>query len=389
MIYLDHHATTPIDPAVLDTMLPFLREQFGNPGSTTHLLGRAAKTAVEAATQGIADQFGCSPSEIVFTSGATESNNLACFGYCLHPLHSRKKIVSIQTEHRAILDPLNRLAQLGFQVEWLPVRRQSDSEPGSIDWDVFEKSIDDKTAIVSVMLANNEIGVIHPLSRIAGICRKHGAILHTDATQAVGRLPIRVDELDVDMLSFSSHKFYGPRGIGGLYVRNRGRRIRLLPQILGGGQQENRRSGTLNVPGIVGTEAALRICHESMTQELAFLRELRDRLWILLRREIPEIELNGPALSGDIRLVNNLNCFFPGVEGQAIAESIPEICVSTGSACTSAEPRPSHVLLGLGRSEDEARCSLRFGLGRFNSSAEIETAASLIGAAYHRLRKLG
>ena len=389
MIYFDNHATTPVDPDVLAAMMPYFQTEFGNAGSITHELGRRAGEAITQATLSVARLLGASSDEIVFTSGATESNNLALFGHCLHPRQKRGKVVSFTTEHRAILDPLQRLRSLGFEIVLLPVQNKTSSLPGMIDLDQLSAELDDNTALVTLMLANNEIGVIQPIAEVARLCRRFGVTLHTDATQSVGRMPVDVDDLDVDLLSFSAHKFYGPKGVGGLYVRSRNRRVVLQPHIVGGGQQNNLRSGTLNSPGIIGLERALEKSSRLMMTEADHVGAMRNALWQGLTRELPDLILNGPRLESSVRLDGNLNCCFPNVEGQSIMQLTPQLCASSGSACTSATPHPSHVLTGIGLTEDQARCSLRFGLGRFNTLQEVETAVSLLSAAYQELRRLG
>jgi cysteine desulfurase len=382
MIYFDHHATTPMAPQVLDAMLPFFQSHFANAGSTTHLAGREVAEAVQQGLRSIAAHIGCAASEIVVTSGATESNNLALFGTLLHPRQTRRKIISLATEHRAILDPLKRLERHGFEVQFAPVVSHGD-EAGRIDLDSLSSMVDDKTALLTIMLANNEIGVLQPISTIAELCRPLGILLHTDASQAVGHQPIDLQNLDVDLLSFSAHKFYGPKGVGGLYVRQRPRSVRLDPQILGGGHQLNRRSGTLNVPGIIGMAKALELVQP---EDSLALSQLRDSLWQKLQQSLGErVILNGPAFGADIRLGHNLNCQFQGVEGQSLMLAIPELAVSSGSACTSAEPAPSHVLQGIGLDIDQARSSLRFGLGRYNTLTEVEQASLWLRDAYLRL----
>ena len=413
MIYLDHHATTPLDPEVLSTMLPLLTEHFANSGSVTHEAGRAVAELLERAQHELALLLGGSSDELVITSGATESNNLALFGACLHPRQKRRKIVSLVSEHRAVLDPLRRLESMGFEVVLLPVCDRYCEVPGQVLLDRLRSTIDDNTALVSVMLANNEIGTIQPLRAIAELCHARGSLLHSDATQAVGRMPLKVDDLNVDLMSFSAHKFYGPKGVGGLYVRSRGRRVRLQAQIVGGGQQQNLRSGTLNSAGLVGMTAALRKCYQlngwharpgEMGVEEKRVAGLRERMFVGLKTALEAIQLNGPCLqrpclqrpglqmpegSSDLtRLAGNLNlCFYP-IEGQSLMLEIPSVAMSSGSACTSADPQPSHVLEAIGLSVEESRSSLRFGLGRFNTEQEIDTATELLITAAHKLRKL-
>lgn len=391
MIYLDNHATTPLEPRALAAMLPLLQEQFANAGSVTHAPGRAVAEQIEQAIASTASMIGAGSDELVITSGATESNNLALLGTCLHPRQTRRKVVSVVTEHKAVLDPLARLQQLGFQIQLVPVVARPAADAGLIDLPALAQAIDGDTAVVSVMLANNEIGVVQPLAEIAQLCRAAGCWLHTDATQAVGRFPVAVDELDVDLLSFSAHKFYGPKGVGGLFVRRRGRRVKLQAQIVGGGQQHNFRSGTLNSPGIVGMQSALETCLNSLSEDRQRIAELRQRLFELLGQAYPELQLNGPDFrkcEPSLRLAGNLNCCFYPFEGQSLMLAMPELAVSSGSACTSANPSPSHVLGALGLSEEESRSSLRFGIGRFNTLAEIEQAAVMIRKALEQLRQM-
>lgn len=387
MIYLDNHATTPLDPYALQAMLPFFQQQFANAGSITHQFGRDVAQRVDAAIASLAHMIGAADDELVITSGATESNNLAIFGVMLHPRQKRRKIISVVTEHKSILDPLNRLKSMGFVVQLIPVLSQSSSQPGQVDLDQLRTAIDSETALVSVMWANNEIGVIQPIREIAQMCREADCLLHTDATQAIGRIPCLVDELDVDLLSFSAHKFYGPKGVGGLFVRRRDRVVRLQPQIVGGGQQLNLRSGTLNTAGVVGMQAALENTLRFLTNDSQSIAEMRDRLFELLQPT--GLALNGPAMESERRLDGNLNCGFYPLEGQSLMMHAPELAISSGSACTSANPEPSHVLKSLGLTEDQARSSLRFGVGRFNTMEEIETAAEMIANAVKQLRSIG
>lgn len=370
-------------------MLPLMTEHFANAGSVTHETGRYVADLVADAVQSMAIHLGCRGDELVMTSGATESNNLALLGLATHPKQTRRRIVSCVTEHRAILDPLKRLEQLGFEVILLPVRPNGSTDAGRIDLDQLSQVIGPHTALVTIMLANNEIGVLQPIGEIAALCRQHDVWLHTDATQAVGRIPVNVQELDVDLLSFSAHKFYGPKGVGGLFVRGAPRRARLQPQIVGGGQQDNRRSGTLNSPGIVGMARALELGCVDMPAQRLEARELRDRLYRQLSHSIEGVSLNGPGLEAShMRLDGNLNCSFWPIEGQSLMLECPELAVSSGSACTSAEPKPSHVLNALGLAEDLARSSLRFGIGRFNTASEIDQATDWLVTASKKLKRL-
>ena len=387
-IYLDNQASTRMDPAVTEAMLPMMDLHYANPGSTTHRAGRMVGELVDDAVQRIAAFFNADRDEIVVTSGATESNNLALFGVAMHPKQKRRSIVSLVTEHRALLDPLARLEKQGFEIIRLPVLQNGHPESGRVELDRLANSLSDNTALVSIMLANNEIGTVQPMREIAELCRRFEIPLHTDASQAVGRIPVDIQALGVDLLSFSAHKFYGPKGIGGLIVRQFPTPVVLQPQILGGGQQWNLRSGTLNSTGIVGMAKALDLCGQGMDSEMAIQEELRNSLWLLLNERIAGLCLNGPSL-GDrnkmTRLSNNLNVCFPKVDGQSIMLALPDLAVSSGSACTSAEPHPSHVLLGIGLSIDQARSSLRFGLGRYTSPSDIQTAADWLSEAYAKL----
>jgi cysteine desulfurase len=388
-VYLDNHATTRVDPRVLEAMLPYFTEHFGNAASTSHAFGWAAKDAVDAARESIAAALNASPREIVFTSGATESNNLAIRGVCQRSGRRGQHLISVATEHRAVLDPLAKLARGGFEVTYLPVRLHGAADAGTLDLDQLAATIRDDTVLVSVMLANNEIGVLQPLAEIGRLCKQRGVLLHTDGTQAVGKIPVDVEQLQVDLMSFTAHKIYGPKGIGALYVRRRNPQVRLEAQIDGGRQESGRRSGTLNVPGIVGLAAALRWCREEMPAEAERLRQLRDRLFAGLCERVGKIALNGPALDrADLRLSGNLNCNFADVDGEALMLAMRDLAVSSGSACTSADPEPSHVLRALGLGDDLTRASLRFGLGRFNTAEEIEFAVETVSAAVERLRKL-
>jgi cysteine desulfurase len=317
IIYLDNQSTTRVDPRVVESMLPVFDLNYANSGSVTHELGLAASDLVEESAESIADCLNARRSEIVFTSGATESNNLAIRGICLRRKTSGH-IVTVETEHKAVLDPIAKLEKQGFEVTRLPVIGNGKDDAGLICLDELAASIRQDTLLVSVMMANNEIGVIHPIRQIAEICHQRDTLLHVDATQAVGHLPVDVNELDVDLMSFSAHKFYGPKGVGGLYVRRTDRRVRLASQIDGGGQQENRRSGTLNVPGIVGMASALKLCHDEIVDGSENERrgELRDRLYDQLQQELGDLPLNGPNLkNSDLRLPNNLNCQFPNIVG--------------------------------------------------------------------------
>jgi cysteine desulfurase len=388
-VYMDNHSTTRVDPRVVEAMLPLFDVRYGNAGSTSHAFGWDAKEAVDKARQSIADNLGCLPREIVFTSGATESNNLALRGVAQRYQRKGKHIVSVVTEHKAVLDPLTRLERRDYEITRLPVQPNDSPTAGMITPEQVERAIRDDTCLVSVMLANNETGLIQPIDEIGAVCKRRGVLLHCDATQGVGRIPVDVESLQVDLMSFSAHKMYGPKGVGALYVRRRDPHVRLDPQIDGGGQEGGLRSGTLAVPGIVALATALRLCVEELDTEAGRLTELRNRLFDGLTREIPDVGLNGPSLSEPTRrLPGNLNCSFALVEGEALMMSMRDLAVSAGSACTSANPEPSHVLRALGLSDDLTRASLRFGLGRFSTREEVDFAVECVAEAVHRLRKL-
>ncbi len=389
---MDNHATTRTDPRVVEAMLPYFSEEYGNAGSISHRFGDVARDAVEQATTSLAFNLGAEPQEIVFTSGATESNNLAIRGIAERNQRRGRHLMSVRTEHRAVLDPLDRLAQHDFTVTLLDVEQHGSSRAGWLDPERVAEAIREDTVLVSVMLANNEIGVIQPLAEIAAVCRHRGVLLHCDATQAVGKIPLNVRDLGIDLMSFSAHKIYGPKGIGALYVRHGSPMVRLTPQITGGGQQEGRRSGTLNVPGIVGLAKALELCEAEMGHEQARLAELRQRLFDGLNRNVSGIELCGPdwrpSENHHLRLPGNLNVAFGNVDGEALLLEMGNLAASSGATCSSHEPGPSHVLLALGLSEDLARSSLRFGLGRFNTVAEVDAAVQIVSEAVEMLRKL-
>jgi cysteine desulfurase len=386
---MDNHATTRVDPRVVEAMLPFFVEHYGNAGSVSHAFGWKAKEAVDEARGSVAAAIHAQPREIVFTSGATESNNLAIRGAAERGRRRGNHLVSLATEHKAVLDPLERLARRDFELTLLNVTQAPADRAGLVDPQQVADAIRDDTLLVSVMLANNEIGAIQPLAEIGAICRQRGVLLHCDATQAVGKLGVDVEALQVDLMSFSAHKLYGPKGTGALYVRRHGTPVRLQPQIDGGGQEGGLRSGTLNVPGIVGFARAVEICLAELPAEPARLAALRDRLYAGLTEAIDGVSLNGPALSPlDWRLPGNLNVSFAYVDGEALMMSIKHLAVSSGSACTSADPEPSHVLRALGIGEDLTRASLRFGLGRFSTAEEVEFAIESVADSVKRLRKL-
>ena len=388
-IYLDNHATTRLDPRVLEAMLPWLSDRYGNAGSLTHAFGREAREAVEAARAQVAAAIGAEPREILFTSGATESTNLAILGSAGRPGRDTGRLVSWESEHSAVLDPLGHLAGRGFEVAMLGVEDASSTSAGRIRPDELAEACGVGTFLVSLLLANNEIGTIQPAAEAAGLAHGCGAVLHIDAAQAVGKIPVDVDALGADLLSLSAHKFHGPKGVGALFVRRRQRVARLSPRVFGGGHERGLRSGTLDVPGIVGLGAAAEIAAASLEVEAASMRQLRDRLWEGLTSRISDVHLNGPALADPgQRLPGNLNVRIGGVDGQTLLATLGEgeLAVSSGSACSSATPRPSHVLRAIGLDDDQARASLRFGLSRFTTADEIDRAVGLIADAVGRLR---
>jgi len=389
-VYLDNHATTRVDPRVVEAMLPFFTETYGNAASTSHSYGWEAKEAVDRARQTIASAIGASPREIVFTSGATESNNLAIRGVAERHRRRGNHLVTVATEHRAVLDPVERLARRDFVSTLLGVEQAGSDRAGWLDPDAVRDALREETLLVSVMLANNEIGALQPLAEIAAICRQRGVLVHCDATQAVGKIPVDVRELGIDLMSFSAHKLYGPMGVGALWVRRGAPPVRLEPQIAGGGHEGGLRSGTLDVPGIVGFARAVELCLQDIPAERTRQAELRDRLFAGLTAALDGVSLNGPALAlSQLRLANNLNVSFAHVSGEALLMNMRDVAVSSGSACTSANPEPSHVLRALGLSEDATRSSLRFSLGRFNTADDIEFAIQSVAQVVTKLRKLG
>ncbi len=391
VIYMDNHATTRLDPRVLEAMLPYFTELYGNAASTTHVYGWQAKEAVDAARETIAAAIGASAREIYFTSGATESNNLAIRGLAERTPADCHRVVSVCTEHPSVLDPIEKLGQKGWETILLPVIQAPHDRAGLIELDQLAAALRSKTALVSVMLANNEIGAIQPIEEIARISHEAGAVVHTDATQAIGKIPVNVDALGVDLMSFTAHKLYGPKGIGALYVRRRSPPIRIEPLIYGGGHERGLRSGTLNVAGIVGFARAIELAHQDLANESVRLRNLRDQLYQGLQAAIPNIALNGPALNPpNQRIPGNLNLSFPGVDGETLLLALKDVvALSSGSACSSANPEPSHVLRALGLSDQIARTSIRFGLGRFNTSEDVLRVTQAIARAIHDLRSMG
>jgi len=393
VVYMDNHATTRVDPRVVAAMLAYFDEHYGNAHSV-HAMGHDARNAVDMARAQVAAAIGAEAKEIVFTSGATESNNLAIRGVAERERRRGNHLVSVATEHKAVLDPLARLGRRGYEVELLGVEQFGSPRAGWLDPQSVAEALRDDTCLVSVMLANNEIGVIQPLAEIAAICRKRGVLVHCDATQAVGKTPLDVAALGVDLMSFTAHKIYGPKGIGALYIRRRVPIVRLEPQIVGGGQQEGRRGGTLNVPGIVGFAEALRLCIDELPQEMVRLAALRDQLAAALFERLDDLLLCGPALDLNyddgtpLRLPGNLNLSFGNVDGEALLLAMGNLAVSSGAACTSTDPGPSHVLRAIGLSEEAARSSLRFGLGRFNDAADVDFAVDRVVQAVGNLRSL-
>lgn len=378
-IYMDYNATTPVDPRVLDAMLPCFSDHFGNAASRTHPYGWAAAKLAESARARIAAAIGAHPEEIVFTSGATEANNLAIKGFAHTVRDHRGHVVTCATEHKAVLDPCAALDREGFAVTILPV----DSD-GRLDPQRVAEALTPRTGLASIMLANNETGTLHQVATIAALCRERGVVLHCDATQAAGKVPVDVNALGVDLLSLSAHKLYGPKGVGALYVRRRTPRLHLVPILDGGGHEQGMRSGTLNVPGIVGFARALEIAIEMMPAERARLGALRDRLQDAIRSCLEAVTVNGDAAH---RLPNTLNLSFAGVDGAALLVGVREAAVASGSACTSADPKPSHVLLAMGRSKALANASLRFSLGRGNTPEDVETVADAVVREVMRLRR--
>ena len=379
-IYMDNHATSPLDPRVLEAMMPFFTAKFGNAASRNHSFGWEAEQAVETAREQIAKLIGATAKEIIFTSGATESNNLAIKGIAEMYRERGNHIITQVTEHKAVLDTCKRLEKYGYRVTYLPVKAD-----GLIDLEDLKRAIDDKTILVSIMAANNEIGVLQPIREIGKICHEKNVLFHTDAVQAVGKVPVNVLADNIDVLSLSGHKIYGPKGVGALYVRRRNPRVQIAAQIDGGGHERGMRSGTLNVPGIVGLGKACEIASAEMENEAAYLRGLRDRLNNKLQSELDYIHVNG---SMEHRLPGNLNMSFVYVEGESLLMGINDVAVSSGSACTSATLEPSYVLKALGLGDDVAHSSIRFGLGRFNTQAEVDYVATKVIDIVKKLREL-
>ena len=378
-IYLDYNATTPVDPRVLEAMLPFFYEQFGNAASKTHAYGWVAEAAVKQAREQVAETLACSAQEIVFTSGATESINLALRGAA--EMYARKgdHIITVATEHKAVLDTCKALERQGRRISLLDV-----DAGGRVDPDQLRDLITDRTVLVSIMLANNETGVLQSLPQLAEIAHSHGALMMSDATQAVGKMPVDVDALGLDLLALSAHKCYGPKGVGALYVRRRNPRVSLTPQLEGGGHERGLRSGTLNVPGIVALGKALEICKDEMAAEAIRLQHLRDRLEAGLL-EIEASRINGNRTQ---RLAHVSNMAFSDIDSEGLIMAMRQLAVATGSACTSASMEPSHVLRAMGLSDELAHASIRFSLGRFTTEEEVDRAIAMVKQAVNKLRQL-
>jgi cysteine desulfurase len=379
-IYMDNHATTPLDPRVLEAMMPYLTTKFGNAASRNHSFGWEAEKAVDAAREQIAQLIGATAKEIIFTSGATESDNLAIKGVA-EMYHERgNHIITQATEHKAVLDTCKRLEKHGFRVTYLPVKAD-----GVIDLEDLKRAIDDKTILVTIMAANNEIGVLQPIAEIGKICHEKNVLFHCDAVQAVGKIPVNVIADNIDLMSITAHKIYGPKGVGALYVRRRDPRVQIAAQIDGGGHERGMRSGTLNVPGIVGLGKACEISGQEMAEEARRLTGMRDGLKAKLEAELDYVHVNG---SMEHRLAGNLNMSFLYVEGESLLMGINDVAVSSGSACTSATLEPSFVLKALGLGDDVAHSSIRFGLGRFNTQAEVDYVAAKVIDVVKKLREL-
>jgi cysteine desulfurase len=379
-VYLDNNATTPVDPRVLDAMMPFFREDFGNAASRSHAYGWRAEEAVEHAREQIAALIGANEKELVFTSGATESNNLALKGVAEFYKDKGNHIITARTEHKCVLDSCKRLERQGYNVTYLPVDKM-----GRVSAEQVRAAITDKTILVSIMFANNEIGTVQPIAEIGAVCREKGVLFHCDAVQGVGKLPFDVDQMKVDLASVTAHKIYGPKGVGALYVRRKPSRVRLAPIIDGGGHERGMRSGTLNVPGIVGFGKAAELAKAEMAEEGLRTGKLRMRLQDYLFSHLDHLELNGHPTE---RLPGNLNVSFAFVEGEALMMAIKNVAVSSGSACTSASLEPSYVLRACGVSEDLAHTSIRFGIGRFNTEEEIDFVGKYVVGEVAKLRDM-
>jgi cysteine desulfurase len=379
-IYMDNHATTRTDPRVLEAMLPYFSEKFGNPASHSHTFGWAAEEVVVTARQQIAKLIGAKASEIIFTSGATESDNLAIKGVAEACKQKGNHIVTAVTEHKAVLDSCKHLEKYGYRVTYLPVKKD-----GLIDLDELRRALDDKTILVTIMAANNEIGVLQPIAQIGQLCHERGVLFHTDAAQAVGKIPIDVNQQNIDLLSVSAHKMYGPKGMGALYVRSKDPAVQISALIDGGGHEHGMRSGTLNVPGIVGLGAACAIASGEMPTEACHVAGLRNRLRDKIMSRLDQVFING---SMERRLPGNLNLSFAKVDGESLMLGFNDIAVSSGAACSSAKLDPSYVLKALGCEDALAQSSIRFGLGRFNTEAEVDYVADRVVETVQQLREL-
>lgn len=379
-IYLDNHATTRMDPRVLEAMLPYFTEKFGNAASRNHEFGWEAEKAVDKARKQIADLIGATAREIIFTSGATESDNLAIKGVAEMYAERGNHIITAATEHKAVLDTCKKLEKHGYRVTYLPLKGD-----GLIDLDMLKESFTDKTILVTIMYANNEIGVIQPIAEIGKMCRERGVLFHTDGVQAIGKVPVDVNKDNIDIMSITGHKLYGPKGVGALYVRRKSPRVQITAQMDGGGHERGMRSGTLNVPSIVGLGEACAIAQREMPEEMKRMSYLRDKLRSKLEAGLDEVFING---SMEHRLPQNLNMSFLYVEGESLLMGINDVAVSSGSACTSATLEPSYVLKALGLGDDLAHSSIRFGIGRFNTEEEIDYVADKVIDVVRKLREL-
>lgn len=396
MIYLDYHATTPCDPRVVEAMLPWLSQYFANPHSDSHAAGRHANEAIMQATDSMAHLLHAPSESLLITSGATESINLAMRGVMTHPRNRRNHMVVCSTEHPAVLDVSADLQRSGVNVTHVRVHSQDVSgefAAGTVDLDALANAVTSDTALVNVMLVNNETGVINPIAEVAQIAHAAGALLHCDATQAIGRIPVNVAAMGMDLLSASAHKFYGPKGIGLLIAGGGERRVRLRPQIVGGGQQQGLRSGTMNTAGVIAMDTAMQLATaaaEPASEESTRIAGLRNQLWRILSSTIAGIELNGPPLASDlVRVRGNLNLHLREIEGETWMAATPGVAFSSGSACSSVNPVASHVLLAMGLSESQARRSVRFGIGRFTTNEEIEVAGNQLMATFKRFQETG
>ncbi len=379
-VYMDYSATTPCDPRVVEKMLPYFSETFGNAASRNHSFGWAAESAIEVAREEVAALIGAHPKEIIWTSGSTEANNLAIKGVADMYRSKGKHIISCVTEHKAVIDPCKHLEQQGYTITWLPADAK-----GHVDLEALKAAITDETILVSLMTANNEMGTVHPIRDIGAICKEKGVLFHTDATQACGRIAIDVKADNIDLLSMSAHKFYGPKGVGALYVRRKGPRVRLTPIFDGGGHERGMRSGTLNVTGIVGMGEAARIARVDFDTDIAKVSALRDRLEQAIFKALPDSVINGDP---ENRLPSLSNISFPYVEGESLIMGIKDVAVSSGSACTSASLEPSYVLKALGLGDELAHSSIRFSLGRFNTEEEVDFVTSELVREVIRLREM-